>query len=101
MQRKRRIRDSGSDLPRYLSVGRDLNERLRRALPRLGVRTMRDPFVDGSDNGGFFIGPDAESMSQARRLIREYIKALDNELDDDDNREWTELLDSLGEDSSL
>ena len=76
--------------------GETYTNRLRRALPRLGVRTMRDPFVDGSDNGGFFIGPDAESMSQARRLIRDYIKGLDDELGDDDNRAWTKLLKALG-----
>jgi hypothetical protein len=57
---------------------------------------MRDPFVEGSDNGGFFVGPDAKSMSESRRLIRDYIRELDDELDDDDNRAWNKLLKALG-----
>ena len=96
MQRKRRIETQVATFRVTYPWGETYTNRLRRALPRLGVRTMRDPFVDGSDNGGFFIGPDGESMSQARRLIRDYIKELDDELDDDDNRAWIKLLEALG-----
>ena len=76
--------------------GESYIDRLRRALPRFGLRTMRDPFVEGSDCAGFFVGPDSESLSKARRLIREYERALRDDPDFDDETEWPGLLDTLG-----
>jgi len=77
--------------------GEIYNDRLRRALPQFGLRTMRDPFVEGSDCAGFFVGPDSESLSKARRLIREYEGALQDDPDFDDETEWPGLLDRLEE----
>jgi len=70
--------------------------RLRRALQRLGLRTMNDGFIEGSDAGGFFVGADTKSLSRARRIIRNFDAML--ETDDemlDDERALNELLQTL------
>jgi len=43
---------------------------IRRALRRLGLKTMDDEFLEGSDACGFFVASDARCIGRGRRLIR-------------------------------
>lgn len=95
MQRNHRIEAHLATFRVTYPWGTTYIKRLRPALRRFGVRTMNDEFVEGSDCGGFFVGPDAKSMAQARRLMSDYEKALDDDPDYDDERGWYELLDAL------
>ena len=70
--------------------------RLRRALQRLGLRTMIDGFDEGSDRGGFFVAADAKSISRARRIIRNCDAMIEtDEAMLDDEEAWDEVFTAL------
>lgn len=52
-------------------------QRLRTALARLGISVGTDPFIEGSDNGGFLAALNRDSLSNGRRIIREQSESED------------------------
>ena len=71
---------------------------IRRALRRLGLKTMDDEFLEGSDACGFFVASDARCIGRGRRLIRAYVEKLESdEISLDDDGPWDALFDALNE----
>jgi len=52
-------------------------ERLRAALARLGLSVGADPFIEGSDNGGFLVALNRDRLAKGRRIIREQSESED------------------------
>jgi hypothetical protein len=68
--------------------GESFLEQLKAAFEYLGFAIGENPMLDGSDAGGFLVGPTQEAMEAAADFIRERQSLRDNlsdeELDDED-----------------
>jgi len=72
--------------------GGNYTTRLRRALQRLGFRTLTDQFDEGSDVHSFFLATERRSIEQGRRIIKAYGTKVDNDEVDLEEEAWDRMI---------
>ena len=80
-QHRRRSRSKGAKVSIEFVVkypwGLNYCQRLRTALAQLGISVGTDPFIEGSDNGGFLAARNRDGLANGRRIAREQSESED------------------------